>query len=190
MSSPASAPQAGDVLQRIRAGDREAAAEFLMRNEALLRRRYRNKVGSSLRRIMDSEDLVATLSRRLDAYVASGRVQALTIDQFWTLIHRMVEHLVSDKARVLKRLKRAEADDRALAEALARRLETGPGTAGDEPLSVLPLIEDATDREIVRLWLGEIRLDLIGERLGLSAANVRKRWQRIRTALRSRLEGA
>src|SRR5688572_28295557 len=72
-------------LGRIRGGDREAAAEFVRLNEALLRRRYRHKLGSALRRIVDSEDLVSTVSRRLDAYVLSGRVRAVTLQQLWAL---------------------------------------------------------------------------------------------------------
>jgi RNA polymerase sigma factor (sigma-70 family) len=177
------------LLDRIRGGDREAAAEFVRLNEALLRRRYRHKLGSALRRLVDSEDLVSTVSRRLDAYVLSGRVRAVTLQQLWALIQRIIENTLADKARLLARLRRAEAEDAQLAAAIAARVEPRADLhAGLEQL--LELVDNPLDREVVHLWLSGLQLKLIAEQLGMTEENARKRWQRIKTRLRERLSAA
>lgn len=179
------------LLTRIRAGDREAAAAFVLQNQALIRRRYRHKVGSALRRLIDSEDLVATLSRRLDAYILSGRLQAVTLDQLWALIHRIVENSVSDKGRLLQRLRRAEAEDISLATAIGDRIECQAEAGEDGQLwALLESVHAPVDREIVSLWLADVPLKVIAQQLGMTEENARKRWQRIRKALRERLTAA
>jgi DNA-directed RNA polymerase specialized sigma24 family protein len=174
------------LLARIRAGEREAAAEFVRRHEALLRRRYRHKVGTALRRLVDSEDMVSTLSRRLDAYMASGKLQEVTLEQLWSLIYRIVEHALADKGRLARRLQIVEGEDRPFAAALETRLE---GSAAEGELGrIIGTIDDPVDREILQMWLAGAQHKVIAANLGISHVAVRKRWQRTKTALREQLE--
>jgi len=191
MSYPQSPSDA--LVARIQNGDRSAAAEFVRANESLLRRRYRSKVGSALRRITDSEDLVSTLSRRLDAYVLSGKLRVVTPEQLWALMHTIMQRSLADKGRLLQRLRRAEAEDRELARAVGEWVEHDRDVAPEPERSVegmLELLDDPIDREITALWLHDVQLKMIAEQLGMSEEGVRKRWQRIRTSLRLRLAAA
>src|SRR3954470_23531408 len=92
-----------ELLGRIRGGDREAIAEFIRGHEPLIRRRFRHKLGAALRRVVDSEELVSTLSRRLDAYMATGHLTATTQPQLWALVMKVAERSVFDKLRELQR---------------------------------------------------------------------------------------
>lgn len=181
------------LLERMRGGDREAAAEFLTANEPLLRRRFRHKLGAAVRRLVDSEELLSTMRRRLDAYVATGRLAAATQGELWALILRIGEHSVADKLRVLRRLQNAEREDGPIASALQERL-SGSGESGVEfersVEEILELIGGEVDREIARLWVCGLELRAIADELGLTPEAVRKRWQRTKLALRQRLGAA
>ena len=65
---PGGAALPADLLARIRAGDRDAAAAFLDRYGPLVRRRVRGKLGQQMRRVFDSQDLWSTLARRFDRF--------------------------------------------------------------------------------------------------------------------------
>jgi DNA-directed RNA polymerase specialized sigma24 family protein len=181
------------LLARIRVGDRRAAAEFLEMNEPLIRRRFRHKLGAALRRLVDSEELLSTLRRRLDAYVAAGRLAAATPQELWALVQRIGEHSVADKLRVLRRLRDAEREDGPVASALYERLEDSDGNAPRFERNVediLGLITSEVDREIVRLWMCGLEHRVIAHDLGMTTEAVRKRWQRVKIELRSRLAPA
>ena len=85
-----------ELVRRMRSGDRDAAAEFISRYDSRIRRRIRGKLGPAMRRLFDSQDIVSTLGRRLDLYVRSGRLEAVSGDQLWSLIMKMAEHGVID----------------------------------------------------------------------------------------------
>jgi DNA-directed RNA polymerase specialized sigma24 family protein len=177
-----------ELLARIRAGERAAAAEFVRRHERQLRRRYRHKVGTSMRRLLDSDDIVATLSRRLDAYIASGKLHQVTLEQLWSLVSRIVNHALADQGRLARRLRNVEIEDRWLATAVAARLD---GSGDDLNLEeLIGSLQSPVDREIVVLWLGGNKLKDIAEELGLTESGVRKRWERTRAELREKLLSA
>jgi DNA-directed RNA polymerase specialized sigma24 family protein len=181
------------LIERIRTGDRTAAVEFIQGLEPLLRRRFRHKLSAALRRVTDSEEMVWTLARRLDAYVLSGRLSEATLDQLRAVVMKIAENSLVDKLRVLRRLQEAEREDGPVAAALHRRLsESGVDAAQFERRveEILGLLASDVDREIARLWMFGVEHEVIASDLGLSAEAVRKRWQRIKHDLRTRLGAA
>lgn len=179
------------LLARMRTGDREAAAEFVTRYGARVRRRIRGKLSQPMRRVFDSQELMATLARRLDAYVRAGRLAVASGGQFWALVFRIAEHAVVDKTRIFRRLQTTEAEDGAFAQGLLERLrraeERGQDGAELELEKAFRMLRDATDRTILSLWLADTPHTVTAECVGLSPAAVRQRWQVIRKELRSRL---
>jgi RNA polymerase sigma factor (sigma-70 family) len=196
--NPADRPPAadGDLLRRLRAGDREAAAEFVRRFGPRLRRRIRSRLGPRMRRIFDSQDILSTLSRRLDAFVQRGQVRVRSERQLWAFLLRMAQNAAIDKQRVIRRLQAVEGEDSPVAIALARRLAGAAappesGLDGDNATGeierALSLLDDPIDREILSMWLAGHAHTVTAEAVGLSAAAVRKRWQSIRATLRESL---
>jgi hypothetical protein len=193
-SSPGAPSPQTDIdrlLVRMRAGDRDAAAEFLMRYGSRIRRRIRGKLGPSIRRLFDSLEILSTLGRRLDLYVMSGRVNAANEAQLWTLVCKMADNALIEKGRLFRRLQNAEGEDGEFAQALARRLRKAE-SANEVGVEIeiekcMRSIGDPVDRRILALWLsGEPHLS-IAEHIDLAPTAVRKRWERIRSELKNRL---
>ena len=186
-------PVEGDeLMQRIRDGDRAAAADFAIEYGPLIRRRVRGKLGPRLRRICDSLDIVSTVLRRLDAFVASRQVQASDQRQLGALIMTIAQNAVIDKARLLRRLEACESNDAALARMMLDRARVQGGH--DEMLLDLDLeravlaLDNDVDQTILWMWLTGLEHRFTAAMVGLSEDNVRKRWQRIRTRLRGLYE--
>jgi len=175
------------LLHRIRSGDRQAAAEFVVRFGPKIRRRVRGKLGPHVRRVFDSTDILSTVGRRLDRFVRSGRLRAATEGEMWSLIFRIATCAVADKAKLVTRLEHSDVDRQ-------RALDSSATSAG-EPAALeleraFECLPDETDRSILQLWLMENDHKAIADQIGVSEAAVRKRWQRIRAKLRESLTEA
>lgn len=178
------------LLNGMRSGDRTAAAEFITRYGSRVRRRICGKLSPEMRRLYDSQDILSTLGRRLDQYVSGGRLHAANEDELWSLVFRMAENAVIDKARVFRRLRKTEGEDSEFAQRFAQRLhqadedrDTGVEIEIDRALSVF---SNDADRQILRLWLAGTEHNAIATHLELKPAAVRKRWQKIKSVLHER----
>ncbi len=182
------------LLARMRAGDRDAAAAFLVNYGDLLRRRVRGKLGASVRRMFDSLDILSTIGRRFDRYVRDGKLQALDEPGLWALLFRMAEAAVIDKVRVVKRLQVAEGEDSPVARELLARMsvaENGHADAGGPEIvleKALAALKTDDDRTILTLWLADWPLFRIAEAMGSRPVDVRLRWQTIREHLKARFQ--
>jgi DNA-directed RNA polymerase specialized sigma24 family protein len=187
--TPGAPPTLEDLVARMRQGDRDAVGEFVTLYGPFVRRRVRGKLGPAMRRLFDSQEILSTLSRRLDRYVRSGRVEAATEPQLWALVFRMVDAAMVDKIRIIRRLRHVEGDDTEFARTLLNRLQSTE-QAGHEEVELtvdaaLGALQNATDRQILSLWLMGSSHRVIAEYVGLSHDATRKRWQSIRERLRS-----
>ncbi|MFM9996166.1 MAG: hypothetical protein ACKVU4_10235, partial [Phycisphaerales bacterium] len=153
-----------------------------------LLRRIRSKLSQPMRRVFDSVDILSTLARRLDRFVSSGQLGATTENQLWSLLQRMAEHAVVDKARVFRRLQSVEAEDSGFARTMLARLRSVEHKSEDAPEveidRALRSLHDPKDQTILTLWLMGTPHAATAEQVGLSAAAVRQRWAGIRSRLR------
>ena len=183
-----------ELLLRMRGGDREAAAVFLMRYETRIRRRIRGKLGPSIRRLFDSMEILSTLGRRLDLYVMSGRVQADDESQMLGLLFKMAENALVDKARVFRRLESVESADSEFAHELEIRLrkaESECDTGAEIELeNWIKTVGDPIDRRILSLWLAGETHGAIAQFVEKSPTAIRKRWEKIKSELKDRFETA
>lgn len=188
---PKSDPVGSTVNQLLEAmgrGDRDAAAEFVTRYGPLIRRRIRGKLRASMRRLFDSQDILSTLSRRLDRYVHSRQFEARSEAELWSLVYTIAERSVVEKAIIWRALTKKEGG-------FARQMSFGTKTtelpdqldltADGELEQLLGSIPLAVDRQIARLWAIGKTSEEIGSETGLSASDVRQRWQRTKTQLRA-----
>lgn len=194
---PAGSSPTSSVTERIRDGDRQAAAELVLAESAMLRRRYRQRLDRSLRRICDSHDLVSTILRRLDRLVAARAVRASSLAEVRSLVHVIAENALADKARVLRRVVRSEqlrSQEAHPARTAGARPRMSAATLSGLPRaelhSVIRSIPDPADRQLLTLWLMGNSLHQAAAAMGMEPAAARKRWQRLRLALRGRLEGS
>jgi DNA-directed RNA polymerase specialized sigma24 family protein len=176
------------LLKRMKSGDRVAAAEFIADHAARIRRRFRGKLGPDVRRLFDSQDLVSTVSRRLDAIIIKHALAAESAAELWSLIGALASHSIAEYTD--KALKHRTFGGAALAAAPAvvepKPSDNGSGPRGNEIIGrCLALLEPGEDRAILRLRAnGRTHME-IAEELGTNPTAVRKRWQRIRDVLRA-----
>jgi len=187
----AAAPGAGGaegLLARMRSGDRLAAADFFETYGPRVRRRVRGKLSPSMRRLFDSQEIVSTVARRLDAFVGEGKLEASNEGELWSLIFTIAENAVVDKARVFRRLRRVEAEDSAWARRAEECLGTAelasPGASVEQLAIAFESLGDPVDREILSLWLLDTPHVVTGRMMNMPPTAVRQRWTRIKDSLR------
>jgi RNA polymerase sigma factor (sigma-70 family) len=182
----------GEQIARMRAGDRSAIAEFMQQYGSLIRRRYRHKLGRAMRRLFDSQELLSTITRRLDVYVRSGRMAAVGEAQLWALISRIAENSLADKVRVFARLQTVEREDGPFAQELERRMSDRSGSDSDGPEleidRILRELPSPDDRQIASMWMAGNTHAVIAEEFGMTEGAARVRWHRIRAHLRQALQ--
>ncbi len=140
-----------------------------------------------MRRVFDSEDIFSTVCRRLDEFVTSGLVRATSVPEMLSLIQAIAQRSVIDKARIVERLMRVEAEDGPLAYEMLQR-------AGSSELSDVQFqgnierwasrLNSPMDRLILFHWLWGEPQAVTATHLGISHDLVRKRWQLIRERLK------
>ncbi len=181
------------LLTRMRAGDREAAAQFIQVYGSRVRRRVRGKLGRPMRRLFDSQEILSTVSRRLDDYVRGGKLEAVREDQLWALVFRIAENALVDKSRIFQRLQRVEDSDGPFARDLLRRLEVAEAQHSDgaqiEVDQALRCLDDLIDRQILTSWLSGDSHNDIAQQVGIAPTGIRKRWQKIKARLRDEFFG-
>jgi len=197
-NSPFSLPDQGEpgldqLVMRMRAGDREAVGAFLGLYGPLIRRRARGKLHASLRRIYDSQDILSTVGRRLDACVRDRKLTAESEGEFWSFVFRTVQNSLIEKSRLVDSLCRKEGEDSEFAASMLRRMREGEKNQSDDESEVdltelLAALPSDTDRTITTLWCMGLTHPQIAEHLDLPHDHVRKRWQRARAILAAALE--
>lgn len=179
------------MIDRIRSGDRHAAADFVTQNGALIRRRYRQRLGRAMRRLVDSQELLSTISRRFDAAVREQAVLALDEAQLFALVFKIGDYAMADKGRVMAGLERVESEDSQFAfevrSRLARADRFNKGSMELELDSILRYLRTSDDREILTHWLmGHTHVEIARD-LGINVEAVRKNWERIKARVRQRI---
>lgn len=181
-----------EVLKQVRGGSREAAAELGVRFAPEIRRRIRGQLGTEMRGLFDSNDIMATVFRRLDQYVQNHSIRANSEREVRALLLKICQNAVTDKSRIARRLRTVEGEDAAVARSLAFAIEEERTTHADDEEGVLTAafehLRNDVDRKILWFWLKDQQLARIAEHLDLQPAHVRKRWQLIRSALAELLE--
>ena len=176
------------LLQQMRNGDREAAALFMSRYGPRIRRRVRGKLGPAMRRIFDSQDILSSVGRRLDAFIHGRKLTANNEQELWGLVHRIASRVLIDKARIFYQLEEVEGEDSDFAYLVASRLRQADRSSNSgievELERVFELVGDQTDRAILFHWLEGKSYGAIAEIVNLTPANVRKRWERLKALLR------
>ncbi len=180
------------IFERVSEGDRDAAAEFALKYGPLIQRRVRGKLAPSMRRIFDSQELISTVLRRLDVFVATGKIQVSNADELKGLIMKIAQNAVIDKVRILKQLESVEGENAPIAQALLHESQSEDGP--DEMLldraleRAVAALDDDTDQTILCMWLSGSSSAMMADRLGMNPGSVRMRWNRIRAKLRKLYE--
>lgn len=160
------------LVGRVRAGDREALAEFVRRYEPLIRARFREQFATSPRGVFDTSDFFATVSRRADAVMGKGAAEGGN-ESPGELLGRIMRAAASDYARSL------EAERRAHRNRIPAEIGSEPTRTVDRDEKSVVSRLDATDGQIFRLRALGAEHGVVGQALGMTESAVRMRWSRI-----------
>lgn len=176
-----------DLFGRLQGGDRQAAAEMMLRCSRTLRDQFRYRIGPELRRLMDSEDLVSSVARRLDHAVSAGRATFANEAEMWGFLRTLADRVLADRTRELARLRRAES------EATRGDPPGGATPSTDRPVPgvdsenietrAFGLLRSEAERRVLTLWLRGMSLSAIATDIGVPAPTVRQQWLRVRNRL-------
>ena len=142
----------------------------------------------SMRRLVDSQELLATVRRRLDLAVRLGKLRAVSVEELWGFLFTTADHVVVDVGRALDRIQTVEREDGPLAEIMRSRLNVQSGDGEIELERMYLCLTDPLEREILTLWLLGTPHTVTAEIVGLTPDNTRWRWAQIRRRLRETLE--
>jgi DNA-directed RNA polymerase specialized sigma24 family protein len=167
---------------------RDYCAEFLVANEALVRRRIRHKLNAArqARRVSDTDDLLSDLTIRLDDLSRRGALRATGDAELSSLLGTMADRALLDKLRSAGRIGR-RSERTGTVESLASAVQDSALT---ELVRMLESLPNGNDREVMRLKLLSTSDAAIAGACKTTAAAIRQRWSRICRDLRTRFPEA
>jgi RNA polymerase sigma-70 factor (ECF subfamily) len=92
-------PSFSDLMQRVRSGDEQAAAELVRCYEPTIRRVVRFRLDPRLRRLYDSLDICQAVLGRFFVYAAAGQLDLETPEQLVKLLATMARNEVFREGR-------------------------------------------------------------------------------------------
>ena len=172
----------------MREGDRNACGEFMLHYGDLLRLRIRDKLSANLRLVLDSEDVLSTVTRRLDVIVSSERLRAESDRQLWSLVMQIARNVVSENVKRQSPgrmfVDRLESLDEMATSPVEEKCFDDPGLIR----RALHLLPSQQDRFVLVRRISGASHDDIAAQLGTTTPAVRMRWSRILKTLREHLE--
>jgi len=194
MADPPPAPPDDEfltLLARVRAGDESAASDLVQRYQRAVLRCVRSRLGKSMRRSLDSADVLQSVHRSLLIGIRNDRYHLSSPQALIGLAAVMVQRKVARLWRTLKRLPASGLD---AADSRAPRVDrlASPDPTPCAAASAATLLEqllsqlDDFDQRLVRLKLDGHNSVEAAAILGRDPAFVRMRWTRLRQKLRER----
>jgi DNA-directed RNA polymerase specialized sigma24 family protein len=184
-------------LRQLEAGDEEAARRLWQRYYRELVELARARLGTTLRRVSDEEDVALSVMRCLYDGAARGQFAALVNRQeLWQLLATITIRKVIDRQRLLSQQKRGGGQVRG--DSVVRGNDVDGSNAGFDQFSgdaptpevlaiaaeefqrLMVLLDDDRLRQIAECKLEGYSNEQIGERLGLACRSIERKLQRIR----------
>lgn len=173
-----------ELIQRIRAGDAEAAATLVRQYEPEIRRAVRFRLATSrLRRVFDSMDVCQSVLGSFFVRAAAGQFDLEEPNQLLRLLTVMAQNKLRNYANqqhALRRDRRRElADGEPLLEGVADRVSTpSQVVAGRELWSVIHRELTAEERYLAEQRAAGRGWNELASELGCTAEGLRKRYSR------------
>ncbi len=178
------------LLTRVRGGDESAAGQLVERYERAVLRAVRSRLGQSMRRAMDSMDVVQSVHQSLLIGLRSQRYDMTSPAQLIALAVVMVQRKIARHWRKIKQMPTAESETVGSAGGTPLNGITSDEPAPAETAAASDLLElflsqlDEFDRQLVRLKLDGHSSVEAAAILSREPAFIRMRWSRLRQQLR------
>jgi RNA polymerase sigma-70 factor (ECF subfamily) len=168
-----------DLIQRVRAGDSDAATELVKRYEAHIRRVVRVRLDARLGRLLDSMDICQSVMASFFVRAALGQYQLDTPEQLLNLLATMARNKLANQAARHQRKRR---DNRRVTTASEEAADTAPSPS--QQIANKDLLQEARrrltedERQVLDLRGQGMEWNEIAEQLGGSPEALRKKFTR------------
>lgn len=188
-NEPSGPSEFESLIARIRDGDEAASAELVLRYERPVMRAVRARMGNRLRRVLDSMDVMQSVSRSLLVGLRSEKFQFSQPAQLIALAVLLVQRKVARHWRSVKgtlpvALTDGENETHFL-EVESNEPEQSSVVEAEELLQRFLSCLDELDKQLVHLKLDGHSSVEVATVLKLDPAFVRMRWSRLRDKLRA-----
>jgi RNA polymerase sigma factor (sigma-70 family) len=183
----------GDLVDRWRRGDQQAAAELFQRYASRLIGLARSRLSTQMARRVAPEDLVQSVYRCFFANTRAGRYEIERGGDLWQLLVRMALHKLGDHVRRNNRAKRSVKQEQSFgSEDSLFGLQPGALACDPSPVEALALSEELerlmkdlepSDRRMLELRLQGCNVEEIASAVACSQRTVLRVLKRIRTQL-------
>lgn len=160
---------------------REAVAGFVLRHESRIRAIARRKLTAATRSTFDSEDVMASVLRRMDKLAMEGVLRPRSEGELWSLIQTIASNTAVSKTRLIERARILLTEDGSYAYEFLSRLNRC-NTDDEAQLLVLRIAGALTGDRDRQIFLARIRgasHHAIAGILKISEAACRQSWMRI-----------
>lgn len=193
--APGDAPCAGQLLDRLQAGDEEAAAEVYHRYVNRLTALARSRLSQRLAARLDADDVVMSAYRSFFVRARAGAFALGAGDDLWRLLveitlHKLYRQAAHHSAKKRSVARDAEQPDGRPQRAAAPEPTADVAVAAAEELALAMRDLSANARAALELRLQGHDLNEIARQLGCSERTVRRWLEDGKTALRKRFPGA
>jgi DNA-directed RNA polymerase specialized sigma24 family protein len=167
---------------------RRAIADFVLEHQTTIRAIARKKLTQAARGVFDSEEVLSSVLRRLDAMAQRGGLLPRSHGELWALVTTITHNTAVSKTRLIEFMRSRLTEDGPYAYELVRRLNA---CADDDEATLLvyrmmSCLPDATDRQILSLKHRGATHAAAASLLGTTEDAMRHRWMRIRRELCAR----
>ena len=171
---------------------RDALAAFIMAHEDQIRAVARRKLTQATRLVYDSEEVLSSVLRRLDALAHRGGLVPSNEHELLAFIKAVARNTAVSRTRLIEFMRNRLTEDGPYAYELLKRLNA---CQDDDEATVLLnrmmlSLKDATDRQMLALVHKGATHKAIADLLKLPSVEAsRQRWMRIRRQLCEAFEG-
>jgi len=181
----ACAPTAHEIVLLFRSGQidalRPALARFVLANEEAIRKIARERMFACTRNILDTDDLMCTVLRRIDRLVEKKRFSPASEEDVWGLLQTVAHHSAITKNRLVQRTYTLSLEGGPYARWLLERVNR---CVDNEEVAALLTrlmlaIPTTLDRQMFSLRLRGTTHRVTAQLLGISEVAARKRWSEL-----------
>jgi DNA-directed RNA polymerase specialized sigma24 family protein len=169
---------------------RDLVARWVMEREDMIRAIARRRLTGQTRAVFDSEDVFATVLKRMDELAARGVLRVDSARELTALLTQIVRNSAANKSRLIERSRRLIREDGDYAVALLARLQRCQDD--DEATLIvcrmMSWLDTPEARQILGLRLRGMTHGAIAQAMDSTDTAIRKRWESIRVVLMQRIE--
>lgn len=181
-------PEEPDPPQHGMPRTREEIARFVIDRKARIQAIARRRLAAGSRGLFDSEDVVASVMRRIDQMASRGALRLRSEGELWALIATIAGHDAITKARIMARSNSIIREDHEFAKFLVERASNceSDEAADAAILDIAASISNATMRQVFLLRLRGASHEAAAGAVGMTPAAVRQQWSTLMRSLSER----